>query len=213
MRAGPSERGGQPSASLTIPTRVLAFADHLPLRRLYERFDAIAEGRESGNSSAAHQAVLDRLDANEQVAESLGWTACARERAGGSGRLVSRGARTVGGERELVPDWIPAQLQRAERSPALPAATRPELAQRAAAEQASYDEVKRTIRAWFLSAAPALDARPLERAANRMAAVAVGFRARAPDAQPSCEPPSAGRPLSNETASAIEGRWLDDGGR
>ncbi|HTK52548.1 MAG TPA: hypothetical protein VL308_11715, partial [Gemmatimonadaceae bacterium] len=62
--------------------------DGLPLERLYARFDAIARGRAPGNSSAAHQSVLERLASNRQRAEALGWSEFVLDRLGGSGRLV-----------------------------------------------------------------------------------------------------------------------------
>jgi hypothetical protein len=81
--------------------------DGLPLERLYARFDAIARGRAPGNSSAAHQSVLERLASNQQRAEALGWSEFVLERLGGSGRLVLRGNPPIGPDRELVPDAIP----------------------------------------------------------------------------------------------------------
>jgi hypothetical protein len=74
----------------TLPADVV-FADALPLDRLYARFDAIARGRAPGNSSAAHQSVLERLASNQRRAEALGWSEFVLERTGGSGRLVLRG--------------------------------------------------------------------------------------------------------------------------
>jgi hypothetical protein len=85
----------------------IVISDGLPLERLYVRFDAIARGRAAGNSSAAHQSVLERLASNQQRAEALGWTTFVLERAGGSGRLVLRGTTPSGRDRELVPDAIP----------------------------------------------------------------------------------------------------------
>jgi hypothetical protein len=82
-------------------------ADGLPLERLYARFDAIARGREPGNSSAAHQSLIVRLASNQRRAEARGWTGCVLERAGGSGRLELRGTPPSGRDREIVPDAIP----------------------------------------------------------------------------------------------------------
>lgn len=60
----------------------------ISIEKLYARFDDYAEGRALGKGGwAAHEAVLDRLAANQQQAESKGWTSCALERAGGIGRL------------------------------------------------------------------------------------------------------------------------------
>ena len=85
----------------------IVVADGLPLQRLYARFDAIARGRAPGNSSAAHQSVLQRLASNQRRAEALGWSEFVLERAGGSGRLVLRGTPPIGPGRALVPDAIP----------------------------------------------------------------------------------------------------------
>ena len=90
----------------TLPGDIVV-ADGLPLERLYARFDAIARGRAPGNSSAAHQSVLERLASNQQRAEALGWSEFVLERAGGSGRLVLRGNPPTGPGRELVPDASP----------------------------------------------------------------------------------------------------------
>jgi hypothetical protein len=86
----------------------IVVADGLPLQRLYARFDAIAQGRTFGSSSAAHQAaVIARLASNQKRAESLGWSEFVLERAGGTGRLELRGAPGPGQDRQLVPDAIP----------------------------------------------------------------------------------------------------------
>jgi len=90
----------------TLPADIVV-ADGLPLERLYARFEAIARGRAPGNSSAAHQSVLERLASNQRRAEALGWSQFVLERAGGSGRLVLRGNPPIGPDRELVPDAIP----------------------------------------------------------------------------------------------------------
>jgi hypothetical protein len=90
----------------TLPEHVVV-SDGLPLDRLYQRFDAIAEGREPGNSSAAHRSVVDRLASNRRRAEALGWTAFVLGRVGTCGRLELRGKPTPDQERELVPDAIP----------------------------------------------------------------------------------------------------------
>ena len=58
------------------------------LNRLYAQFDATTNGRDTvGNSSTIHAAIVDRLNANRRGAEAGGWSACALERDGGSGRL------------------------------------------------------------------------------------------------------------------------------
>ena len=83
--------------------------DHVVSREtLYARFDAFAENRAQGGAWAAHEAVLDRLAANQRVAEAYGWTSCALERAGGTGRLSAWGVPPGECERYLIPDWLPA---------------------------------------------------------------------------------------------------------
>ena len=103
------DNGGLGATVMDRATRPgdIVVADGLPLERLYARFDAIARGRAPGNSSAAHQSVLERLASNQQRAEALGWSEFVLERAGGSGRLVLRGNPPTGPDRELVPDAIP----------------------------------------------------------------------------------------------------------
>jgi hypothetical protein len=147
--------------SATAPT----FEDCLPLARLYARFDAIAEGVARGDSTAAHRAVLDRLAANRRTAESLGWTACALERQGGSGRLLMCGVRSTGSTREVVPDWIagwpegtkPAPIGLGPRSPH-------EL------KQERYRHLEVLIRERLLAASPVLTAGAFERLARRLIA-------------------------------------------
>ena len=75
------------------------------LEPLYARFDAIAAGHDRhGNSQAAHRAILDRLAANGRAAAADGWTACALERDGGSGRLRLIGVAPHTRQRVVVPD-------------------------------------------------------------------------------------------------------------
>jgi hypothetical protein len=84
-----------------------AMTDRLiPLETLYARFDAFAEGREQGKGCwVAHEAVLDRLAANQRVAEEHGWTSCALERAGGTGQLRAWGVPPTACQRHPLPDW------------------------------------------------------------------------------------------------------------
>ncbi|HEX6535231.1 MAG TPA: hypothetical protein VF041_11565 [Gemmatimonadaceae bacterium] len=78
----------------------------VPLETLYARFDDYAEGRIQGKGGwAAHEAVVDRLAANQRVAEAYGWTSCALERAGGTGRLRAFGVPPSECERRVLPDW------------------------------------------------------------------------------------------------------------
>ena len=80
-------------------------ADHVVSREtLYARFDAFAENRAQGGAWAAHEAVLDRLAANQRVAEAYGWTSCALERDGGLGRLRLFGVPPGDRLRAEVPD-------------------------------------------------------------------------------------------------------------
>jgi hypothetical protein len=80
----------------------------IPLETLYTRFDAFATGKvRSGKGWDAHEAVLDRLAANQRVAEEYGWTSCALERAGGMGRLTAWGIPPQESQRHLIPDWPP----------------------------------------------------------------------------------------------------------
>ena len=89
------DNGGLGATVMDRATRPgdIVVADGLPLERLYARFDAIARGRAPGNSSAAHQSVLERLASNQQRAEALGWSEFVLERAGGSGRGSALRAR------------------------------------------------------------------------------------------------------------------------
>lgn len=83
-------------------------SNHLvSLQTLYARFDSIARWGTPGNSSAAHEAVQDRLAANRAAAETNGWTSFSLERAGGVGPLRLWGVRPAHEEREVVPDSLP----------------------------------------------------------------------------------------------------------
>lgn len=84
-------------------------SDHVVSREtLYARFDRFAEGRAQGDAWGAHEAVLDRLAANQRAAETFGWTSCALERVGRMGRLCAWGVPPGDVERHLIPDWLPA---------------------------------------------------------------------------------------------------------
>lgn len=74
---------------------------------LYRQFDDIARGRVQGGARAAHQAVIDRLAANQLAAEAAGWTSCSLERAAGLGRLMAWGVPPGVLVRHPVPDWLP----------------------------------------------------------------------------------------------------------
>lgn len=91
----------------------------VPLETLYARFDDFAQGRVQGmGCGAAHDAVVERLADNRRVAEANGWTSCALERAGGTGRLRASGVPPTACQRHPIPDW-PSELRRQERSPAV----------------------------------------------------------------------------------------------
>src|SRR5688572_19616936 len=81
------------NVELSIQARQLMTNYLVPRETLYARFDEIAKGRAQGDSWAAHEAVLDRLAMNRREAEANGWTECALERVGGSGRLRLWGIR------------------------------------------------------------------------------------------------------------------------
>ena len=73
---------------------------------LYAEFDVYADGRAHGKGGwAAHEAVLDRLAANQRAAEAFGWTSCALERAGGTGTLRAWGVPPTEFQRHPIPDW------------------------------------------------------------------------------------------------------------
>ena len=78
-----------------------------PLERLYARHSLIATGRAEGDSHLVHLAIVERLAANQRVAESQGWTALALERVAGMGRLRLSGLPPEAQRREVVPDWAP----------------------------------------------------------------------------------------------------------
>lgn len=80
-------------------------AARLPLASLYERFDAVASGRRTDAGENLHQVILDRLRTTRTHAEAAGWTACALERDGGSGRLRLIGLAPAAAQRTIVPDW------------------------------------------------------------------------------------------------------------
>jgi hypothetical protein len=79
------------------------------LETLYSRFDAIARCGAPGDSTAAHEAVQDRLAANRTIAHRHGWTSLALERSGGTGPLRLWGVPPSHEEREVVPDWSPRE--------------------------------------------------------------------------------------------------------
>ena len=75
------------------------------LDALYDRYDAIASGRDKrGDSVAAHAAILGRLATNRRDAEAAGWTSLGLERDGGLGRLRLVGVAPDVADRAVVPD-------------------------------------------------------------------------------------------------------------
>jgi hypothetical protein len=83
-------------------------ADLASLESLHTVAEARASSRVPSDGWAAHEAVLDRLGANVRVAEARGWTSCAIERRGGTGRFSAWGVPPGEYRRHLVPDWTSA---------------------------------------------------------------------------------------------------------
>ena len=166
--AAPAAVTGAAGAT-AVTTAPLAFEDYLALDTLYSRFDAIARGRARGDSSAVHRAVLSRLAFNRRQGEALGWTMCALERRGGSGRLQLLGVRADGDVREALPDWIPGSSRPPE--PLVGASLDDPLRFRRA--QARYAEIKAAVRGRLLAACPGLAAGAYERIVGRMATAAL----------------------------------------
>jgi hypothetical protein len=92
-----------------LPLRPLMSQHMVSLQTLYSRFDSIARWGGPGNSTAAHEAVQDRLAANRAVAETNGWTSFSLERAGGVGPLRLWGIPPSSDDRAVVPDWLPRE--------------------------------------------------------------------------------------------------------
>ena len=76
-----------------------------PLDALYARRESIPNGDSHGAGWAAHAAVLDRLAANQRIAESRGWVSCAIERVDGEGRFRAWGIPPGQTQRHPIPDW------------------------------------------------------------------------------------------------------------
>ena len=74
------------------------------LETLYARRESQNNDGAHGAGWSAHAAILDRLAANQRVAQSLGWTECAIERAG-SGRFSAWGVPPGDSKRHRIPDW------------------------------------------------------------------------------------------------------------
>jgi hypothetical protein len=74
------------------------------LDTLYIRRESVKNGGAHGDGWAAHAAILDRLAANQRVAQSLGWTSCAIERSG-TGRFSAWGVPPGDVRRHQIPDW------------------------------------------------------------------------------------------------------------
>jgi len=74
------------------------------LEMLHARRESLANTGTAGAGWTAHAAVLDRLAANQRVAQSLGWTSCAIERAG-DGRFSAWGVPPGDSHRHRIPDW------------------------------------------------------------------------------------------------------------
>ena len=80
-----------------------------PLESMQAKVDARADTREPSDRWAAHEAVLDRLDANVRLAESRGWTSCAIERRDNAAHFNAWGVPPGGCERHPIPDWSTEQ--------------------------------------------------------------------------------------------------------
>ena len=78
-----------------------------PLETLYERCESVKNGGSHGAGWSAYAAILDRLAANQRVAQSLGWTSCAIERSG-VGRFSAWGMPPGEYQRHPIPDWSSA---------------------------------------------------------------------------------------------------------
>ena len=76
-----------------------------PLETLYARRESLTNGDYHGAGWGAHAAILDRLAANQRVAQSLGWIACAIERPNRSGRFEAWGVPPHDNRRHPIPDW------------------------------------------------------------------------------------------------------------
>ena len=75
------------------------------LETLYVRRESLTNGASHGAGWAAHAAILDRLAANQRVAQSLGWRACAIERLVSGGRFEAWGVPPNDDCRHRIPDW------------------------------------------------------------------------------------------------------------
>ncbi|HJU75194.1 MAG TPA: hypothetical protein VJ717_15740 [Gemmatimonadaceae bacterium] len=75
---------------------------------LQARFDAIASGRLSGDSTALHNAILAHLAENQAGAVAAGWTEVALTRLGGTGKLYVEGTSPAMQGRDRVPDSLGA---------------------------------------------------------------------------------------------------------
>ena len=85
-------------------------ADHpRSLDDLHCRVEACRDTRAPSDGWAAHEAMLDRLAANQREAEARGWTSCALERDDRAGRFSAWGVPPGGKERHPIPDWSAEQ--------------------------------------------------------------------------------------------------------
>ena len=75
------------------------------LETLYTRRESLTNGGSHGAGWSSHAAILDRLAANQRVAQSLGWTSCAIERLDGAGRFAAWGVPPWDDRRHPIPDW------------------------------------------------------------------------------------------------------------
>ncbi|HEX6053659.1 MAG TPA: hypothetical protein VFZ21_30530 [Gemmatimonadaceae bacterium] len=75
------------------------------LERLYQRRESLTNGGSHGAGWSSHAAILDRLAANQRVAQSIGWTSCAIERLSTTGRFHAWGVPPGEDRRHRIPDW------------------------------------------------------------------------------------------------------------
>ena len=75
------------------------------LETLYTRSESLTNRGSHGIGWSAHAAIVDRLAANQRVAQLLGWTSCAIERIG-AGRFRASGIPPNERRRRRIPDWV-----------------------------------------------------------------------------------------------------------
>ena len=79
--------------------------DDASLPELYADCEAATRAQGGDGEWQAHAAVLDRLAGSRRIAEAAGWTSCAIERDGKTGRFQLFGVPPSSLLRTEVPDW------------------------------------------------------------------------------------------------------------